>query len=141
MTPPLSPLPADDDGADLHASSPDRAGRAPVGEAVRPLRRLAELFREASEILAELASNQDIQLAGAGNPRLMDDVETAPAEPSSGTSLLTVDDLAEKLKVASRTVRRWRGEGKLPPAIEFGGLLRWRPEVIDAWIAEREEDR
>ena len=31
------------------------------------------------------------------------------------------------------------GEGKLPPGIDLGSVVRWRADVIDAWIAEREE--
>lgn len=69
----------------------------------------------------------------------MDAVTSAPNQPSPETELLSVDDLAARLQVAPRTVRRWCGEGKLPAAIEFGGLLRWRRDAVEEWIAEREE--
>ena len=50
-----------------------------------------------------------------------------------------VCDLAELLCVDDRTVRRWRSEGKLPPAIELGGsVVRWRAEVVERWLRERE---
>ena len=140
MTAPLRPSPLNGEAiTSLGRGSPDSATHAPVGNAGRPLRRLSELLAEAAQILADLAETDEIQLAAGGDQSVMDDVTTATNEPPPGTALVTIPDLAERLQVAERTVRRWRADGELPPAIEFGGLLRWRPEVIDAWIAEREE--
>jgi excisionase family DNA binding protein len=127
--------------ATLSPTSPHGATQAPVGEAAPPLRRLAELFAEASEILGDLAAIQDIQLDGVRDLSVIAPVETATDQPSPGTSLdlLSIADIARIVGVGDRTVRRWRPEGKLPPALEFGGLLRWRRATIEAWIAEREE--
>ena len=52
---------------------------------------------------------------------------------------VTVRDVAERLQVDTKTVRRWREEGKLPRALSVGGVVRWRPEAIDEWIAAQEE--
>ncbi|MBN9208184.1 MAG: helix-turn-helix domain-containing protein [Microbacterium ginsengisoli] len=57
--------------------------------------------------------------------------------------LLTVDDVAERLQVAVKTVYQWRArkpEAYGPPAIKVGKYLRWKPEVVDAWIDAQEPD-
>ncbi len=56
-------------------------------------------------------------------------------------TMLTVPRLAELLAVDPRTIRRWRSAGHLPPALSVGGVIRWRAEVIDQWIADREGER
>jgi len=118
--------------------SPHSATQAPGREA---LRRLSTLFAEASEILGDLAETGDIQLAAGAGASLMEPVTPVPDQPSPGTDLLSVDDRAETLQVSPRTIRRWRSEGKLPPALEFSGVLRWRREAVERWIAEREAGR
>ena len=141
MTPPVRPYPLDGNGvASLRPASPHSAAHAPVGAATPSLQRLADIFAEASEILGELASNQDIQLEQPRIEGLMNPVHSAPEQPSPGTTLdlLSIADMAGIMGVGDRTIRRWRSEGKLPPAIEIGGLLRWRREVVEAWIAARE---
>jgi predicted site-specific integrase-resolvase len=50
-----------------------------------------------------------------------------------------VNDVASQLSVGPRTVRRWRAEGRLPPAVEVAGIVRWRPEAIERWLAEQQE--
>ena len=153
--PPLRPSPLDCNGmASLRPASqhgPTRAvTSATASPFAPPLRRLADLAAEAAEILAGLATaaenlddsagNGDIQLAGGGGSSLMDAVEATDVQPSPGTSidLLSIADIARILGIGERSVRRWRSEGALPPAIEIGGLLRWRREVVEVWIAERE---
>ncbi len=88
------------------------------------LARLGETLAEAAQICRALA---EVQLAGSEKPRLMEGVHSAKP-------LLSVRDLAARLNIHPRTVRRWRGEGKLPPALEVGGVVRWQAEVVDAWI-------
>ena len=46
--------------------------------------------------------------------------------------------VAERLQVDPKTVRRWRQEERLPTPVTFGGVIRWRPEAIDAWLEEQE---
>ncbi len=60
---------------------------------------------------------------------------TGPALVAS--PYLRVRDLAELLRVNERTVRRWRSEGVLPPAVEIAGVVRWRREAVEAWLAGR----
>lgn len=50
--------------------------------------------------------------------------------------LLSVDELANRLGVGTRTVWRWRDAGRLPGAIRIAGTIRWRSGDISAWIAE-----
>jgi len=51
------------------------------------------------------------------------------------TTLLTSKDIAARLKVDAHTVRKWRKAGQIPAGIEIGGVIRWRPEDIDAFVA------
>jgi excisionase family DNA binding protein len=44
--------------------------------------------------------------------------------------LLTVDDIAEILRVDARTVRRWIADGRLPRAHLGGRVVRVRPEAV-----------
>ncbi|HOD96470.1 MAG TPA: helix-turn-helix domain-containing protein [Candidatus Hydrogenedentes bacterium] len=49
--------------------------------------------------------------------------------------LLTVNSLADKLEVSRRTIWRWRDSGALPAPVRIGGTVRWRNDVINAWMA------
>lgn len=49
-------------------------------------------------------------------------------------ALLTVKDLSAWFQVKSATVYVWVAEGKIP-ALRLGGLIRFRREDIDAWLA------
>lgn len=51
--------------------------------------------------------------------------------------MLTTKDVAVRLKVAEATVKQWRGAGKGPPFTKLGTAVRYDPEKLDAWIAER----
>ncbi len=59
---------------------------------------------------------------------------TGDAEPSWPVwlpcRLLTVDDIAEILRVDARTVRRWISDGRLPRAPLGGRSVRVRPEAV-----------
>lgn len=61
------------------------------------------------------------------------------APQAAPAALLGVPELAELLTVDAATVRRWRRENRLPPALVVGKTVRWRPEDIEAWIAENRE--
>lgn len=51
-------------------------------------------------------------------------------------ALLTVEEVAEQLGVAVKTVYQWRSRSPQygPPAMKVGKYLRWKPEVVQAWI-------
>jgi len=58
------------------------------------------------------------------------------AEPDRLPELLTVSDIAELMRVSTRTVHRYRSEGLLCEPILLGGRTpRWRREDITNWIA------
>jgi predicted DNA-binding transcriptional regulator AlpA len=90
------------------------------------LARLADLLAELSGIVREVAQES---LAVHAERALMCNVN----EP---TRLLTAEDLAARLQVDARTIRRWRKTGKFPAGIELGdSVIRWHSEEIDAWLA------
>ena len=142
------PAALEPEGAEVAEISPQGATGAPVGGHVGRipllLRRASAVFRELGEALEELAAEAQNQLAAGPERALMCDVVEAPAAARSTSPavlgrLLSVEDVALLLSVKTRTVRRWRAEGKLPAAIAISGIVRWRAEVIEAWIADREE--
>jgi excisionase family DNA binding protein len=55
--------------------------------------------------------------------------------PENGGGLLTVATLAAKLTIHPMTVRKFLSAGKIPAPVRIGRSLRWRPDVIDGWIA------
>lgn len=48
---------------------------------------------------------------------------------------VTAREIADSFRVSDSTVKRWVKEGKLPPPVQVGRKLLWRPEVI-ARLAE-----
>ncbi|MHB9081067.1 MAG: helix-turn-helix transcriptional regulator [Pirellulaceae bacterium] len=53
-------------------------------------------------------------------------------------SLLTVEDIAERLKVEPATVRQWARGGLLPPPMRLTSRsLRWDRVVLTAWLRSR----
>jgi len=58
------------------------------------------------------------------------------SEKLSEQTLFTIQDVAEMLQVAVRTVRRLRSTGKLPQPVTIGRSVRWRREDLEEWIAE-----
>lgn len=101
--------------------------------------RIADLHAALAEEYRRLAEAPEIQLAAGVDQRLMGDVKaTAPTEPAPAR-LLTVNDLAARLRVHEKTVRGWRRDGLMPPAIDLGSVLRWREDTIESWLRERGE--
>lgn len=93
------------------------------------LARLADALTELAESVREIARESlDLHAQRA----LMCDVETS----TTPARLLSVRDVAERLNLSERTVRRLRQRGDLPRGIEVAGVVRWRPEEIDRWVAE-----
>jgi len=50
--------------------------------------------------------------------------------------MLSSRDVAELLKCSDRHVTNLRKEGRMPPCIKLGTLVRWSRKVIEDWIAE-----
>ncbi len=51
--------------------------------------------------------------------------------------LMTVEDLSTHLSVPVGTLYRWRTTGYGPAGKRIGKHLRYRPEDVDAWVAEQ----
>ena len=56
-------------------------------------------------------------------------------------ALLDVEELSVRLGVPAKTIYDWRSRPVPygPPAIKIGRYLRWKPEVVEEWLATREE--
>ncbi len=63
------------------------------------------------------------------------DGEVAKGRAALPAALLDVDEVALVLKCSARTVYRLAGSGRIPRPIRLGGLVRWRREVVEDWIA------
>jgi hypothetical protein len=61
---------------------------------------------------------------------------SAPRRDIAG--LWHIQDIAAYFDVSVDTVYGWRSKGYGPPAIKIGKHLRWRPEVVVAWVKEQE---
>ena len=58
--------------------------------------------------------------------------------PSLRPMGLIYPEIAELLRVSERTVRTWvQAEGL--PCVRVGRAVRFRPEAVSAWLAERED--
>lgn len=54
--------------------------------------------------------------------------------------LLTIDELAELLRVPKATIYRWRSMGEGPRGYSVGRYIRFRWLDVEAWLAERADD-
>ena len=52
--------------------------------------------------------------------------------------LLTAREVGEMLGVSTGALLRWRRAGQVPAVKLPSGAVRYRPEAIEAWLAERE---
>lgn len=58
-------------------------------------------------------------------------------EPSGLPELLTLSDFAKLLRVSTRTIHRYRSEGKLcEPVLLAGRTPRWRRADVLEWLAQ-----
>jgi len=46
--------------------------------------------------------------------------------PTVADPHLTASEIARRLNISTKTVRRWARQGKLPPGFKLGRLRRWR---------------
>ena len=50
--------------------------------------------------------------------------------------LMTIEDLADYLKVTRRTIYEWLKHNKIP-AVKLVGQWRFRKDTIDAWLEDK----
>jgi len=103
------------------------------------LRQLAAAREREAELLRDLALDLENRLAVLGDMSVMDAMRATNSMAPQDDPLLRVKDVAERLRVDERTVRRMRERGELPLAIDLGSTIRWRQSVIEEWLQEREE--
>ena len=122
---------ADDYGAARgHTPPPESDSGAILAHIAQLHAELALAYRELAETLPNRLDVGPSLSPGVG-------VGALPATRSIACDFLTVRDVAERLQVDVKTVRRWRHEGKLPRAFSNGSIIRWQSEDIDAWIEEQ----
>ena len=49
--------------------------------------------------------------------------------------LLNIHDVARMLQISARKIELMVASGELPRPIRLGRLRRWRPDTIEAWLA------
>jgi excisionase family DNA binding protein len=52
-------------------------------------------------------------------------------------TLLTPAEVAERLRVSTRTLEFWRHQGRGPAFVRLGKRVRYRPEDLEQFIAEQ----
>jgi len=59
-------------------------------------------------------------------------------QPALTARYLTPEDLGEMLQVSVGTIANWRtSKTKGPEFIRIGGLVRYSPEAVSAWLAKQ----
>jgi len=61
------------------------------------------------------------------------------AEGGDMIELLTIEEVAERLRVSVLTVRWLRQEGRFAPAIKVGRRLLWDAHDVAAWLEPHRE--
>ena len=49
--------------------------------------------------------------------------------------LIDVKDLAKRLKLSDRSIRRMVDDGRIPAPLRLGSTVRWSTKTISDWIA------
>lgn len=53
--------------------------------------------------------------------------------------LMTIDEVAEYLRVPVLTIRWLRQEGRFAPAVKVGRRLAWQRSAVIAWVTDQQE--
>lgn len=65
-----------------------------------------------------------------------------PAHEHSGAvmeRLMTIDEVAEYLRVPVLTIRWLRQDGRFAPAVKVGRRLLWEESAVKAWVEQNRE--
>lgn len=71
-----------------------------------------------------------------GVARLTSASDDPPADPPSRPDVLTVDELAELLRLERKTVYACIARGEIPGVRRLGGAIRVHREAVLRWLAE-----
>ena len=55
------------------------------------------------------------------------------------SDLLTIPEVAERLRVPPATLRYWRTRGEGPKGFKVGRRVVYRADVVERWVVERED--
>ena len=53
--------------------------------------------------------------------------------------LMTIEEVAEHLRVPVLTIRWLRQDGRFAPAVKVGRRLLWEESAVKAWVAQNRE--
>jgi|SRR5262245_57714526 excisionase family DNA binding protein len=103
------------------------------------LLRIVDAFFDAGKDLARALIAKSVETrsdqAGAVEARAIGTDTTGPAPSSNWEPLMTVEDLADYLKIKPQTLRDWAKKGHIPYE-PLRSEIRFRRSVIDKWMAE-----
>jgi excisionase family DNA binding protein len=60
------------------------------------------------------------------------------ASMNPGKPLMTAREVARHLQISDRKLQLMLKSGDAPPHCKIGRVRRWRPEVVEAWLENRE---
>ncbi len=63
------------------------------------------------------------------------------ATPDEVEPLWNSREASDFLNVSQATLSRWRRQSEGPPFVSVGGVARYNPPTVRAWVLERERDR
>ena len=87
--------------------------------------------RESRRVFLDASGN----LVGEGDFITQENLaETLAKIRTNGPSDFYRGELAQKLRISIRSVRRYDSSGKLPSPVRFGRVVRWRSDEIEAWM-------
>ena len=56
--------------------------------------------------------------------------------PAPGNEILTIEEVAEYLRLTPQTIYKWAQERKIP-AVKLGKEWRFRRSILDRWLDEQ----
>ena len=116
------------------ATESEDVTRADTGASVGPWARLAALHRQLADCYDDLAADPENVVA---EPSPQSVHASVPPPTDRGPEFLTPTEVAERLQVHPRTLRRMELAGEIPAAIGSGRRKRWRARDIER-LAEGE---
>ena len=61
---------------------------------------------------------------------------TPPRGPAPGNEILTLEEVAEYLRLTPQTIYKWAQERRIP-AVKLGKEWRFRRSILDRWLDEQ----
>lgn len=101
---------------------------------------LASHFERLAAELRKLGTSSRTELAvlpHIAHSRVNDMANTSNADSQTNAEMISASELADILRVTTRTVSRWACRGALPKPLKVGGMRRWRRSTIELWMKER----